>query len=358
MRGEHIQKKLLAEADLTITRALEIAHGMEAADKNAKELQDPINKASGQNSVLKFTNYKSKKKCYRCGRDHEQSECKFRDAKCHNCGKQGHIASVCRSKSTSSANAGTKKSVYMSRGSGRKRFSERPSEATNKYMDVDNGLFVVSDTSSQKPISVEMEIDDTKVRMELDTGASVSVMSQETFENLFPQKQISPSSLRLKMYTGEQMQVVGEVQVFASYQSQPPQELPIVIVEGSGPTLLGRNWLHHIRLDWRSIKTVSSQQESLNEMLQRYAEIFTDELGTIKKHTVKLVVAPDANPKFHPPRSVPYALKALVEEELNRLERIGVLEKVDYSRWAASIVVVPKKDGRVRLCGVVITKSQ
>ena len=64
-----------------------------------------------------------------------------------------------------------------------------------------------------------------------------------------------------------------------------------------------------------------------------------------------MVVDPAAKPRFHRPRSVPFALKKAVEEELDRMERAGVIEKVDHSEWAAPIVVVSKKDGRVRLCG-------
>ena len=44
-------------------------------------------------------------------------------------------------------------------------------------------------------------------------------------------------------------------------------------------------------------------------------------------------------------------MRAAVEEELDQLERTGVLEKVDHSDWAAPIVAVSKKDGHVRLCG-------
>ena len=59
----------------------------------------------------------------------------------------------------------------------------------------------------------------------------------------------------------------------------------------------------------------------------------------------------DAQPKFCKPRSVPLHLKEAIEQELDRLERIGVLEKVAYSRWATPLVCAPKKDARVRLCG-------
>lgn len=44
-------------------------------------------------------------------------------------------------------------------------------------------------------------------------------------------------------------------------------------------------------------------------------------------------------------------MKAAVEEELHRLERIGVIEKVSMSEWAMPVIAVPKKDGTIRLCG-------
>ena len=65
----------------------------------------------------------------------------------------------------------------------------------------------------------------------------------------------------------------------------------------------------------------------------------------------KVTVAKDASPKFHRARPVPYALKSKVEEELDRLERDDIIEKITHSHWAAPIVTVPKKDGSVRICG-------
>ena len=108
-----------------------------------------------------------------------------------------------------------------------------------------------------------------------------------------------------------------------AYQNQQPQELPLVIVEGSGPTLLGRNWLEHFRLDWNAIKSVQdSQQDSCSSLLQEFQDVFTDELGTIKPFKAKLSVDPNAAPRFHRPRSVPYAMKGKVEAELDRLKKV------------------------------------
>ena len=128
-----------------------------------------------------------------------------------------------------------------------------------------------------------------------------------------------------------------------SYQGQ---DFPLIVVKGNGPTLLGRNWLHYFVLDWNSIKPVIMTQESLQWLLQEYSDIFKDELGTITPVKAKSLVSVSATPKFHRPRPVPYAL----EQELHRLERAGMLERVHHSEWAAPVVAVPK-DGAVRLCG-------
>ena len=59
----------------------------------------------------------------------------------------------------------------------------------------------------------------------------------------------------------------------------------------------------------------------------------------------------DAQPRFFKPRPVPYAVKAKVEEELRKLEKENIITKVTHSEWAAPLVVVPKENGNVRLCG-------
>ena len=318
-----------------------LAQSMESADINAKEL-----KADGQarltDSVHLATTPRQEKRrpCYRCGRNHEADQCKFKEAKCHKCGKQGHIAQVCRTATTPPVDR-TKRRPYQRRRAGGTKWLEAEMEQWDPLP-----LFVLSGDAPQPPILVTMSLCNTPVTFEVDTGAAVTVMSGESFHQLLPGHPLHPSSVELKTYTGEPMKVVGETRVDISYQSQEVNSLSLVVVEGSGPSLLGRNWLHHITLDWSNIRTVLLEKDELRKLLQEYAE-----LGTITPVKAKLEVSPSAVPRFHRPRPVAYALKPLVEQELDRLEQAGVLERVDYSDWAAPIVTVPKRDGCVRICG-------
>ena len=48
---------------------------------------------------------------------------------------------------------------------------------------------------------------------------------------------------------------------------------------------------------------------------------------------------------------MPFALWGRVEQELDRLERMGVIEAVTFSEWAAPIVPIVNQDGSIRICG-------
>ena len=86
-------------------------------------------------------------------------------------------------------------------------------------------------------------------------------------------------------------------------------------------------------------------------LLNKHQAIFIDELGTIQNLRAKLNLKSDARPKFHKARSLPFALKDVVEKEIGRLEAAGILKPVSHSDWASPLVIVPQPDGRIRICG-------
>ena len=80
--------------------------------------------------------------------------------------------------------------------------------------------------------------------------------------------------------------------------------------------------------------------------------MFQDGLGTLRGFKAKIYVDPNAEPRFNPARSVPYALWDLVDKEFTLLQQEGTLEPDEISEWAAPIVVVLKRDKKsVRICG-------
>ena len=136
--------------------------------------------------------------------------------------------------------------------------------------------------------------------------------------------------------------------------------LPLVVVDGSGPSLFGRDWLAKIKVDWKRIFNVSvptipklsaAVTNRLHATIQSYSEVFKQGLGTTKGINAKLEVTNDAHPKFCKARPVPYALKSAVDEEYDRLEREGIIEKVEFSEWATPMVHIPKADNTTRSCG-------
>ena len=183
--------------------------------------------------------------------------------------------------------------------------------------------------------------------MEVVTGVAISIMLQSTLQNYFPGVPLTESNVRLKTYTDNPVEVTGEVEVLISYRAQNAR-VTLVIVSGNGPTLLGRNWMSHIRLDCREIFSVRTTT-NLNDVLNKHQGLLTGKLGTVKTYQGKFRLKNDAQPRVCKARPVPFAIRDDIGSQLDRLEADGVIETIKHSYWAAPIVPVPKKC--YRLCG-------
>ena len=344
LRSEAMQKRLLSMKDLTFQEALDTAQAMETADKSTKALQgsepasvNQFTKSRTWSNPVKKHSTEQKQStampCYRCGKsNHASSNCRFIDATCHHCQK-GLIASVCRSKKCGlpprkQAAAGAKTTNYL--------YKEDTKSSEELH------LFSIGLTSSKAtPITCEVLIDKKPVTMEVDTGAEVSLISDQICKLHFPNAKLSKTNIVLKTYTQEILPTVGELDVRVEYGAQFYQ-MRLVVVAGDGPTLLGRQWLRCLKLDWHKICHVAHRNtEGLTPLLQCYQGLFKDEMGNASVHKAKLHVRPDAVPKFFKPRSVPLATKDSINAGLDKLEAEEIVEKVDHSDWAAPIVAVP-----------------
>ena len=116
--------------------------------------------------------------------------------------------------------------------------------------------------------------------MEVDTGATVSIILEGTKKKCFPEVKLQICKLVLKTYTNEPTPVLGQLHVDVCYRGQYAQ-LILYVVPGNGPTLMRRNWLKHICLDWHRIATIRNKPISLNDLLDKHKPLFKEDVITL-----------------------------------------------------------------------------
>ena len=352
-----IQPRLLAEKDLTYEKAIEIAQAVEAAEKNTKIIKNGNGKQSIHYAGTATSKQADKKvpvkrssqeqnrdpiTCYRCGGPHLAPVCKYKDAVCRTCQKKGHLAKVCRSKGKPPGKPVTSQRNYYVQDS-----PEDEDTSEGSY-----GMFIVQQ-DMVKPYILDVHINQVPIKMEFDTGASLSILSAATYHSIKEKTNIPPleeSHIRLKTYTGEVIKVLGKTTVSAKLSDQE-EVLTIHVVDGAGPDLLGRDWVNSFKVNPGKVNHIEENTQPLQNVLDKHAEVFDGTLGCLKDVEISLEVKPQSRPKFFKPHSVPFAFKKIVKEELDRLMNQGIISPVKTSKWAAPIVPVLKRNGTMRICG-------
>ena len=102
----------------------------------------------------------------------------------------------------------------------------------------------------------------------------------------------------------------------------------------------------------RSTRSVTKKEE-LDDVLAEFPSVLRSEencIGetTVIEHDIELF---DANcvPVHCRPRPIPYHLRDVVTEQLNKMLRLGVIRE-SRSPWSSPILLVPKSDGQYRFC--------
>ena len=101
-------------------------------------------------------------------------------------------------------------------------------------------------TKEKEPYPLELKLNGIHTSMEVDTGAAATIINEETYETISEgnkvknRPQLGTAKVKLGMYTGELVKVIGTSNVIVKYEKQDV-ELQTLVVEGSGPNLLGRD---------------------------------------------------------------------------------------------------------------------
>ena len=235
-----IQSKLLAQADLTFETAYTLALSVEASERDTKTLgkqgmehvTPPV--TPGMVNYSKQPMHQFRITCFRCGDPHLAPSAHTLMKPCLFCKKKGHLESVCKSKLRQSTlgsahqghqsrgsahqghqSRGSAHQGHQSRGSAHQghqswgsahqgrhvqgsayqgRQDKKTSKPTHYVAEQPSSesedeshhhLFTITHNPS-KPYLLDVFLNNVPVKMELDTGASVSVINEPTYRSIQP----------------------------------------------------------------------------------------------------------------------------------------------------------------------------
>jgi hypothetical protein len=125
-------------------------------------------------------------------------------------------------------------------------------EQSDTLSEGEESLHVLSISDNGHGYWVTPLLDGNAVRMQLDTGAAIYLLSEAIYKEKLHHLILQPTKMTLKTYTGELVPVRGSVIVTVELNKQKVK-LPLYIVKGNHPALLGRTWLEKIKLNWQEI---------------------------------------------------------------------------------------------------------
>ncbi|KAL0821769.1 hypothetical protein ABMA28_005190 [Loxostege sticticalis] len=311
---------------LTLGAAVDLAESVRCARAAA------VSSSAGTgDTVFKIAN-KSKangrfsEKCSVCGKkNHKASECRFASYKCNKCNVKGHLRKMCK----------------------QVNFVKLGEESEGE----DDGMFFNIRSYDGAPMTQTVSINGIDLNFEIDSGSSVTAISNKTYKSLFNSVPLSHCKRNLISYTGSEIKSSGVVRLPVTY-SGVTKTLDVYVIDNGGPPLLGRDFISLFNLELTPINFCKSSFEDceLQALLGQYSEVFSDHLGCFNKYKIKLQLKEGAKPVFLKARPVPFSLRDKIDKEIERLIQLGIIEHVKCSEFASPIVPVLKHDGSVRLC--------
>ncbi|KYQ59578.1 Uncharacterized protein K02A2.6 [Trachymyrmex zeteki] len=152
--------------------------------------------------------------------------------------------------------------------------------------------------SAIESIKATIEVNGKSIVMKMDSGAGMSVLSYNIYRNTFKEITLHSSNIKLKMYDGSIVTPVGEIFVTANF---------------------GKRFVP--------------------ARLYRY--VFEPSIGTYKYEKIQLSIKDNVSPIFCKPRPIPFAFRDLVDAELIKLEKQGIITKVESSGAHLYLTVNP-----------------
>ncbi|GLV46088.1 hypothetical protein CBL_05173 [Carabus blaptoides fortunei] len=229
VKNESVQRRLLAEPELTFDVAKVQTLAAKAAQQHTTEIRAAITEVRKMRTPTEDMKQRTKltaKSCYRCAEEHTSAACKFVNLHCCFCKKRGHIERMC----------------FQKKGAVTGNYNALLLEEEDSKENIDEGEFSMNQVKSVvDPISIEVKLDGRKHAMEVDSGSPFTIISNETFNRLWPISKpiVKDCDIKMRSYTQQSLKMKGKIDVMVEFKRRKAK-LSLLITEGRGTSLIGR----------------------------------------------------------------------------------------------------------------------
>lgn len=305
--------------------------------------------------------------CKVCDRVHD-SKCKYATFKCNRCNKIGHLERVCTKKECNHIEIDDNEDVWhvekvvdvrtkrvncnvncsdVRNSTGRYEHKVKKAGYNTEHKSRDKETVV--DWCKNNEFQIEVKINGTKLRCQVDTGAAISAISRSMYESKFKNLKINKDNMILKAYNESLFKPVGYFETEVEYNGKS-REIRFYVVDKGGPCIVGRSWTEAFNVQLEMVNQITIP-DKVKDIVNKYPDVFSNYIGKFTKTKINLLLKEDATPVFCKPRAVPLTFRALMDKELDKLEQEGIIAPIETSEWATPLVPILKKEGTLRLCG-------
>ncbi|UYV84424.1 hypothetical protein LAZ67_X002122 [Cordylochernes scorpioides] len=177
---------------------------------------------------------------------------------------------------------------------------------------------------------------------------AITTLTKYEYFKYFKNVKLNKCNTVLTGYSGSKIPILGKAK-FDIKLRNVSRTIEILITNlNCFKFLLGRDFLNLFNISFNYLHNLDSF--NIDSLLNDYGSIFEYKSNPIKGIKCHLDVKADFIPKFYKFRQVPFALKQLVENEIDKLVDLNILSPIDKSDCASPLVCVAKPNGQIRLC--------